>query len=108
MDEKKIRKAIKLVEHFIDVQEQCKRVTHANVDAINEDIAAYKVAIEALEKQLPKKPTYEGDGYAPDGTFIWDEWLCPNCGSGYEVDYDDYSYCPNCGQRIDREEEEEL
>lgn len=65
-------------------------------------------AIEALEKQLPKQPTYDGDGYAPDGTFIFDEWLCPNCGSRYEVDYDDYSYCPNCGQRIDREEEEEL
>lgn len=63
---------------------------------------------EAVEKQRTKKPTYDGDGYAPDGTFIFDEWLCPNCGSRYEVDYDDYSYCPNCGQRIDREEEEEL
>lgn len=66
-----------------------------------------KVAIEALEKQIPKKPTYEGDGYAPDGTFVWDEWLCPNCGSKYEVDYDDYDYCPNCGQKIDWSEKNE-
>lgn len=57
----------------------------------------------ALEKQISKKRTYEGDGYAPDGTFVWDEWLCPNCGSRYEVDYDDYAYCPNCGQKIDEE-----
>lgn len=64
-----------------------------------------KMVKDYREKQLPKKPIYEGDGYAPDGTFIFDERLCPNCGSRYEVDYDDYSYCPNCGQRIDREEE---
>ena len=55
----------------------------------------------AVEKQKPKKPTYEGDGYAPDGTFVWDEWLCPNCGSRYEIDYDEHDWCPNCGQKID-------
>ena len=60
-----------------------------------------EMAIEALEKQMPKKPTYDGDGYAPDGSFVWDEWLCPNCNSRYEVDYDEYDYCPNCGQALD-------
>ena len=59
------------------------------------------MAIKALEKQIPKKPTYEGDGYAPDGTFIYDTWICPCCDKRYEVDYDDYDYCPNCGQKID-------
>lgn len=57
----------------------------------------------ALEKQIPKKLTYEGDGYAPDGTFIYDTWICPCCDKHYEVDYDDYAYCPNCGQKIDWE-----
>ena len=60
----------------------------------------------AVEKQKEKTPTYEGDGYAPDGTFVWDEWLCPNCESRFEVDYDDYDYCPNCGQKIDWRERE--
>lgn len=60
----------------------------------------------AVEKQKAKSPTYEGDGYAPDGSFVWDEWLCPNCGSRFEVDYEDYDYCTNCGQRIDWREEE--
>ena len=59
------------------------------------------VAINALEKQIPKMPTYEGDGYAPDGTFIWGEWICPCCGRRYEVEYDDYDYCPDCGQKLD-------
>ena len=56
---------------------------------------------ELKERDTAKKPTYEGDGYAPDGTFVWDEWLCPNCGTRYEVDYDEYDHCPNCGQKID-------
>lgn len=62
---------------------------------------ALDVAIQALEKRIPKKPTYEGDGYAPDGTLVYDAWICPCCGKRYEVDYDDYDYCPNCGQKID-------
>lgn len=61
------------------------------------------VAEEAIEKQIPKRPTYEGDGYAPDGSFVWDEWLCPNCNSRFELDYDEHDYCPNCGQHIDWE-----
>ena len=66
-----------------------------------EHIKSIEIAIQALGKQISKKPTYEGDGYAPDGTFVFDEWLCPSCGKRYEVDYDDYDYCPNCGQKID-------
>lgn len=58
---------------------------------------------EAVEARKPKRPTYDGDGYAPDGTIVWDEWLCPACRSRYEVDYDEYDYCPNCGQAILRE-----
>ena len=72
---------------------------------VGEHIKSIEIAIQALEKRIPKKPTYEGDGYAPDGTFVWDEWLCPCCGKRYEVDYDDYDYCPNCGQKIDWSDE---
>ena len=68
---------------------------------------AYGMAIQALEKQIPKKPTYDGDGYAPDGTFVWDEWICPCCGTKYEVDYDEHDFCPNCGQKIDWSDEDE-
>ena len=58
------------------------------------------IAIQALAKQIPKKPTYEGDGYS-DGHLVYDTWICPLCEKRYEVDYDDYDYCPNCGQKID-------
>ena len=92
-----------------------------------DDYKANEMAIQALEevqkyreigsieecrasigKQIPKKPTYEGDGYAPDETFVWDEWICPCCGTMYEVDYDDYDYCPNCGQAIDWSDKNEI
>lgn len=64
-------------------------------------VKARNMAIKALEKQIPKKPTYEGDGYAPDGTLVYDTWICPCCDKRYEVNYDDYDYCPNCGQKLD-------
>lgn len=60
-----------------------------------------KLAILALEKQIPKKPDYEGDGYDDSGNLIYDTWFCPNCNKDYEVYYDDYKFCPNCGQAID-------
>ena len=60
---------------------------------------AIKMAIEALEKQIPEIPDYEGDGYA-DGELVYDTWICPRCGRHYEIDYDHYVYCPECGQLI--------
>lgn len=60
----------------------------------------------AVEKQKKKTPVYEGDGYA-DGYMVYDTWVCTNCGTKYEVDYDDFDFCPKCGQAIDWEESEE-
>ena len=61
---------------------------------------AVGLAINALEKQIPEIPDYEGDGYA-NGELIYDTWICPSCGRHYEIDYDHYVYCPECGQLID-------
>ena len=67
---------------------------------------AVSVAIEALEKQIPKKPDYEGDGYW-NGELVYDTWICPHCEKKYEVDYEEYDFCPNCGQAIDWSEDNE-
>lgn len=61
-------------------------------------------AIEALEKQTPRKPDFIADGYA-DGVLVYDTWLCPNCEQAYEVEYDKYDFCPRCGQKIDWSEQ---
>ena len=48
---------------------------------------AFETAIEALEKQIPKKLKDDG-------------WLyCPIC--GWDVLMDKFDYCPDCGQALD-------
>ena len=61
---------------------------------------------ELVDKETPKKPDYEGDGYS-DGELVYDTWICPNCGKSYEVDYEEYERCPHCGQMIDWVEKNE-
>lgn len=53
---------------------------------------ALVMAINALEKQITKKPTK--DKYVPELDF------CPMCGT----EVTNCNYCPLCGQKIDRGE----
>ena len=65
---------------------------------------AYKMAISALEKQIPKKPTPQivkggkrliGNGWWGEGTTVY---RCPNCNEFISRTYD---YCYKCGQALD-------
>lgn len=60
---------------------------------------ADKLAIEALEKQMPKKPNNIGRF----DSFDVRHCNCPRCGGGINSDQ---RWCPNCGQKIDWEDEE--
>ncbi len=91
-----IKNAIRVLKRHYDYLKQTWK-PYPDQNALD----AIGIAVSLLEKQMPKKPTYDGDGYASDGTFVWDEWICPNCGSRYELEYDGHDYCPNCGQAID-------
>lgn len=64
---------------------------------------ALNVAIEALEKQIPRKPDYEADGYDENGNLIYDYAKCPICGHDFEYDINDWgcNYCSDCGQKLD-------
>ena len=59
----------------------------------NEDIKrvllALDMALEALEKQIPKKKKKRNE--------------CPECGYSYAFE----EYCPNCGQALEWEGEDE-
>ena len=63
---------------------------------------ALQVAINALEKQIGKKPDYESDGYA-DGTLVYDYAKCPICGHDFEYGINDWgcNHCSDCGQKLD-------
>lgn len=65
------------------------------------------MAIEALEKQIPKKPIRHA---------VWEDFKCPACGSTeirpYDTEYREYDkdcefkYCSDCGQKLDWSDEE--
>lgn len=61
-----------------------------------------ELAINALEKQIPKKPEYEADGYA-DGELVYDYAKCPICGHDFEYGINDWGceHCSDCGQKLD-------
>ena len=55
---------------------------------------ALNMAVEALEKQIPKKTTKRQ--YVPNGTLIYGH--CPNCDCFTK---NHYIYCGICGQKLD-------
>lgn len=59
-----------------------------------------KIAISALEKQIPRKPQEVDVDFS---TFV-----CPNCLSTimYTDEKETHNYCLNCGQRLDWSVEE--
>ena len=64
---------------------------------------ASRMAINALEKQIPKKVNLRHirkyDGF--------DDGECPNCGMSVSRDCDgDDVFCPDCGQKLDWSDEE--
>lgn len=68
---------------------------------------ASELAIQALEKQIPKKPIRHA---------VWEDFKCPACGSTeirpYDTEYREYDkdcefeYCSDCGQKLDWSDEE--
>lgn len=64
---------------------------------------AVKLAIEALEKQIPKKPEYKEEDRFVKNHFAWYAY-CPQCGR--EIDTGDM-HCTQCGQAIDWSDEDD-
>ena len=59
------------------------------------DIEALQTVMQALEKQIPKKPINPPDGYP----FYYEVKGCPVCGESVYVAEDEF--CPSCGQALD-------
>lgn len=72
--------------------------------------AASAIIVEALERRIPMKPYYEGDGFDDEGNIIYDNAECPVCGNDefeYGINNWGCAYCPDCGQALDWEVEDE-
>lgn len=63
-------------------------------------IGTVKDFIKAKSKQEAKEPQYFGDSCDENGEVIYDTWICPNCDTECEIDFDRHEYCPCCGQHI--------
>ena len=64
-----------------------------------------QVTIEALEKQIPKKPTEVNE--IIDGTFYRMDFMCPSCDTANIENAYKPKYCKHCGQALDWSEEYE-
>lgn len=93
MDEKKVREAIE------DLKELAELLQNKESSAVDSAVEHCNTAIEALEKQLPKKVEYEG-GYIDNGFTKYRMAKCPTCDRWYNNN-DEVAYCPNCGQKLD-------
>lgn len=108
MDEKKVKETIKALKITIDIGKQKIEYNKTfepknDNEPIEKSIECAKTAIEALEKQLPKKPKEEKDAYTHKiGEFRAGK--CPNCLA--EVS-DRFGVCVDCGQSLDWSEVEE-
>lgn len=67
----------------------------------------YKLIIEALEKQIPKKPQYVDTRFRHHGRKISEGssldkcYKCPNCNSHIFHVFDSEKCCKYCGQALD-------
>ena len=81
------------IKQFKDLIENSKSFSEEDDDIWDNDVKALKMAIEALEKQIPKEPLNREDrseisyGYCPCCSNIIDDW-------------NDLRYCGECGQAI--------
>lgn len=98
MDEKKVREAIYCMKSFADdtVCEECD-----NYDRCDHTMVANnaRTAIEALEKQLPKKVKTRTEYRDLNDKLICYDGFCPNCGK--EVNSYRNKSCNRCTQMLD-------
>lgn len=106
MDEKEVREAIERMRKMRDAYNATLRSlpqkTRERSD-YNNYVDAFLVAIEALEKQLPKRPRENGmsDGLIKKTKY----YTCQTCGNCLLTEMmnerQNTNYCWDCGQKLD-------
>lgn len=103
MDEKKVKEAIEFLQRKIctldaqkEYDEYCSPVHNETLDLA---IGLHEIAIEALEKQLPKKVKMRTEYRDLNDKLICYDGFCPNCGK--EVNSYRNKSCSHCTQMLD-------
>lgn len=84
----------------MDYKDALYFMTH-NGATSSEETESYQMMVEAMEKQIPKKPinVYKTWDYGNIS-----KWVCPSCSYEHRSSSSrscDYKYCTKCGQAID-------
>jgi len=95
-------------EEALNLAKECRQKGQIVSEA--ESYEFFDRVIEALEKQIPKKPSYIYNDFDKSSK----RWRCPDCTVLlYEIDKDNCAwghqadYCEDCGQHIDWSEEDD-
>lgn len=104
MNEKKVREAIERLQVEINAKREMIKLNkkfYPKQDNIQleEDITVYETAIEALEKQLPKKVKMRTEYRDLNDELICCKGFCPSCGN--TVDSYRNKSCNHCTQILD-------
>lgn len=99
------------IDEHVDVQEAIEHFNYGiNHGIFKEPVTSYaKLAIEALERSVPKKPTYVDTRFRNHGKSVeagssLDRcYKCPNCWSHIFRVFDSDVHCKHCGQLLDWE-----
>lgn len=92
-----IKEHIKECSHRIKTIKRLMKSNHdADMEKCNRNIKILITAIEALKKQIPRKPVHIGG----DGIRYTDLYRCPNCGQGFSGT-GIADYCYHCGQKLE-------
>ena len=86
------------------MKQQREEAGQAFLGVMQFNVLQYYVVIDALEKQIPKKPLIWQGIKTPESPIPFDDWgyECPCCGN-QEIDYPDH-HC-KCGQALDWRED---
>lgn len=93
------------IENLKEIKEHLKSIAkRTNLHGKGEEDAKeidfdFDRAIEALEKQIPKKPTEIDE--KEDGLFYVISFMCPSCDTSVIGQPYKPKYCKHCGQKLD-------
>lgn len=99
MDEKKVREAIVELKTLAFIAKKTLALIPEYAKEYDNEIKALETAIEALEKQLPKKVDAKDDYRDFNGNLLYYSGFCPDC--GFVVKSNKNKCCPFCTQVLD-------
>ena len=89
------------IKNIKDILDECTESEEAVCYVTDVDAPALEMAINALEKQIPKKPiAIDYEKYmdtVKNALFLKGAYWCPNCKHVVKCG----TYCSDCGQKLD-------